>query len=165
MARTRAAMSRASNGDAAAGSAQNPISIRDSNSPDTISVAAPAKDRTTRSKTSNRKPMSAAAPRVAASRVTKTTAKPKAPIEFKECLICTDNKRVGNAAGRGFRIIEGACDHFQNICNSCIGKMLKGKILSDNLEEAVMVCAFPQCEYVLDYGAIGLLVNKGMREK
>ncbi|KAL1613250.1 hypothetical protein SLS60_001482 [Paraconiothyrium brasiliense] len=89
--------------------------------------------------------------------------KPK-PVK-KECSICATTRQVGTSAGRGFKVVEGACEHFQNICNICIGKMVKEKIVKRDLDEAVLVCAFPDCEYVLDYTTIMGMIFKGAREK
>lgn len=93
----------------------------------------------------------------------KKVPKPK-PVR-KECIICVTTRQVSNCAGRGFKAIEDSCDHFQNICNVCIGKMIKEKIVKRDLDEAVLVCAFPDCEHVLDYNTIMQMIFKAAREK
>ena len=174
MARTRAAHSREADAAAAAaaeGSAQNPIGIRDSNSPEAPdrSTPAPTTKRATRSRGAKTCKMSTPARAGATpNRVTKAPAKTRTkpvstPVK-KDCVICAVTKQVGNTAGRGFKKIEGACEHFQNTCNACVSRMLKEKIVMGDLEEPVMVCVFPECEHVLDFAEVGKLIYKGVRE-
>lgn len=99
------------------------------------------------------------------SKKTKTKAKPKPKPTKKECIICVTTRQVGHSAGRGFKEVEGSCEHFQNTCNVCIAKMVKEKITKRDLEEAVLVCPFSECEYVLDYNSITEVIFKGAREK
>jgi hypothetical protein len=145
------------------GSIGNPISIRDSNSP---APAAP----TSRPELRTAKTLAKAAmgqPKMKGDRVGKAAPRKKEkqqPVK-KECIICVTTRQDGNSAGRGFKMIEGACEHFQNICNVCIGKMVTEKIAKRHLDEAVLVCAFPDCEHVLDYNTLMQLIFKGAREK
>ncbi|KAJ4358725.1 uncharacterized protein N0V89_003309 [Didymosphaeria variabile] len=151
------------------GSSGNPTVLRGSNSPAPAAADAPAL------------PISRSGLRPAKSlgriivgqqtmkgnRVEKAAPKKKEPKlkpVKKECIICVTTRQVGNSAGRGFKAVEGACEHFQNTCNVCIGKMIKEKIVQRDLGEAILICAFPDCEHVLDYHTIMGLIFKGARE-
>ncbi|KAF2438869.1 hypothetical protein P171DRAFT_436762 [Karstenula rhodostoma CBS 690.94] len=153
----------------ASGSAGNPISLRGSNSPAPAAPAIPAPP-TGRSGLRSAKSLGTVAvgqPTTQGNRVAKAAPKKKEPKPKpikKECFICATTRQVSNCAGRGFKAVEGACDHFQNTCNVCIGKMIKEKIVKRDLDEAVLVCAFPDCEHVLDYNTIRQMIFKGARE-
>ncbi|KAL5406318.1 hypothetical protein PMIN03_007883 [Paraphaeosphaeria minitans] len=150
------------------GSSSHPISIRDSNSPAPAVPVNPAPPAGRAGLRSERKlgKITAGQPVTKGNRAGKSAKKkePKPQPLKKECIICITTRQVSNCAGRGFKAIDGACDHFQNTCNVCIGKMVKEKIIKRELDEAVLVCAFPDCEHVLDYNTIMNMIFKAARE-
>ncbi|KAK7182255.1 IBR domain-containing protein [Paraphaeosphaeria sporulosa] len=168
MARKTATSRKAATAATGSGSSRRPISTRHRNS---LAPAVPANPGppANRAGLRSRKKLGTIAvgqPVTKGNRVEKEakTKEPKPQPVKKECIICITTRQVSNCAGRGFKAIEGACDHFQNTCNVCIGKMIKEKIVKRDLDEAVLVCAFPDCEHVLDYNAIMTMIFKAMRE-
>ncbi|KAF1965085.1 hypothetical protein BU23DRAFT_561360 [Bimuria novae-zelandiae CBS 107.79] len=148
------------------GSSQNPILIRGSNSPPSEALPTPGNRRSMRLQSAKEEPqMTVAKRRTKGSRVVKAVEKASKPKPvLKDCLICCTARPVINRAGRGFKTIEGTCEHFQNICNACIGTMINEKIVKRDLDEAVLACDYPECEHVLDYNTVAKLIFKVCRE-
>ncbi|KAF2642964.1 hypothetical protein P280DRAFT_394527 [Massarina eburnea CBS 473.64] len=85
---------------------------------------------------------------------TKAAAKPKTR---KECAICATEKM----ASRSFKVPKEAyvCQHLQDTCTNCVGRMVKAMVTDRKLTEAVLACPFDFCECVLDVGAIMQIIT------
>jgi hypothetical protein len=82
------------------------------------------------------------------------------PALFKECVICAKTRPVVDSGGRGFRLLEGMCEHFKDICNNCITAMVQVKIETFDLNEAFLTCPFPDCDCRLGYYDLEKLMKK-----
>ncbi|KAF1839031.1 hypothetical protein BDW02DRAFT_618103 [Decorospora gaudefroyi] len=82
---------------------------------------------------------------------------PKAPKAKKqECSICATTKTIS----RAFKVPKDACEHFLSICNLCIQKMLRMKVVQRQFAGAELPCPIPDCGHVLDYPALDTTVSK-----
>ncbi|KAH6622375.1 hypothetical protein C7974DRAFT_221016 [Boeremia exigua] len=90
-------------------------------------------------------------------KVTKSTSPPK-----KECLICATSK----GTRRCFKTsaLEGACEHFEAICNLCVQKQVKTKMSGRQLTDAHLPCMFPGCAAVLDHAMLKEVMTKALFE-
>lgn len=164
MARKTASSRKVATPPTASGSPSRPVPVANSNSSASAAPAHPA----VRSGLRTVKPLgtvNVGQPSTDGNRVKKEVKKAQPKPIKKECVICITTRQVNNCAGRGFKANEDACEHFQNTCNVCIAKMIKEKIVKQDLDEAVLACAFPDCEYVLDYNTIMQMIFKAAREK
>ncbi|KZM19425.1 uncharacterized protein EKO05_0003094 [Ascochyta rabiei] len=99
-------------------------------------------------------------------KVVKVTAEPKpkkkARSEKTECLICATTKDTT----RSFRASKSRkiCEHFENVCNSCVQKQIKTKITARQLTDAHLPCMFPGCTAVLDHAALKKVMTTALFE-
>ncbi|KAJ4337619.1 hypothetical protein N0V87_004575 [Didymella glomerata] len=103
-------------------------------------------------------------PKVDRKKVVKTTPppKPKKPAqpEKTECVICAitkNTKRNFKASG-----VEGTCEHFKSVCDTCVQKQIKTKMSARQLTEAHLPCMFPECGAVLDHASLKIVLSKAL---
>lgn len=75
----------------------------------------------------------------------------------KECAICATPKTMG------FFIpstnVE-VCEHMQDVCKLCVGKMIKAKVSEWDLGEAVLACPFSECSAAIGFGDVKKIIGK-----
>jgi hypothetical protein len=140
------------------GSAQNPIIINKGAPIGPLSATTPA-----RPYVSTKGRRAPAATRESTTketnRITKTQPKKaaKKTMPTKVCSLCASTKTVS----RGFKILKSVqvCEHFPDICSSCVSTMIKVKVTDRKLDEGVLKCPFPDCECVLDLKAVKQIIT------
>jgi hypothetical protein len=88
--------------------------------------------------------------------------KKKTRPEKTECMICITTKNTK----RCFKAssVESTCEHFENVCDLCIGKQIKTKMTARQLTDAHLPCMFSGCEAVLDHTALKKVLSKALFE-
>lgn len=159
------------------GSANNPVVLEDTPPPQV-----PALRRTRAKNDAASKPVrdaqgrffikskSAAKAKPDRNKVTKTVAPPKKEKKEKkqarpdkiECVICASTKSTKRCF-KAFHV-KGICGHFENVCNTCVQKLVKTKISERQLAGAHLLCVFPGCEVRLDHAALRMVLPKAVFE-
>ncbi|XPS76448.1 hypothetical protein M3J09_008500 [Ascochyta lentis] len=154
------------------GSSRNPIVLEDTPPPQApATTSAKTKNKSGRKLTRDArgrftKAKAVTKPTSDRKKVAKVTAprkpKKKARPEKTECLICAttkDTKRKFKAPDDG-----NTCEHFENVCNSCVQKQIKTKITARQLTDAHLPCMFPGCTTVLDHTALKKVMTTALFE-
>jgi hypothetical protein len=81
--------------------------------------------------------------------------KTRRPSPQRECSICASTELVS----KGFALDqhEDACEHFHRICNTCIGGLLREKMVSRQLAEPGLPCPFPECDHDLGHDTLRMV--------
>jgi hypothetical protein len=81
---------------------------------------------------------------------------------WKECMICAHTK----TEKRSFTKLEtGSCEHLKEICNRCVGGMIKAKISERKLNDAVLACPIPSCKFTLEHSAVQKILSRAQSDR